>query len=115
MKKRKNILAIQLIMLFIAGCSKGKVEDKKPIKIGVDVFPGWGHIFIAHEKGFFQKNGVDVEIILNKDYLTIQKQFNDDELDGAFMVYADAIYLADHGSIFRINLLPVMLLPQNRS
>lgn len=97
MKKTKKNLLILLIMVFIAGCSKGKVADKKPIKIGVDVFPGWGHIFIAQEKGFFQKNGVDVEIVLNNDYLTIQKQFADDELDGAFMVYADAIYANGQG------------------
>ena len=95
-KAKKNLL-ILLIMVFIAACSKGKVEDKKPIKIGVDVFSGWGHIFIAQEKGFFQENGVDVEIVLNKDYLTIQKQFADDELDGAFMVYADAIYAHGQG------------------
>ena len=102
MSKIKYFLALLLVIMFIAGCKQGKIEEKKPIKIGVDVFPGWGHIFIAQEKGFFMNNGVAVEIVLNEDYLAVQEQFADDDLDGAFMVYTDAIYANGHGIDVRV-------------
>ena len=72
-------------------------QEKAPLKIGIDVFPGWGHAFIAQEQDLFRLNGVDVEIVLNEDYLTIQDMYAKGELDGAFMVFADAIYNYDQG------------------
>ena len=102
MSKIKYFLALLLVIMFIAGCKQGKIEEKKPLKIGVNVFPGLGYIFIAQEKGFFKKNGVDVEIVLNEDYLAVQEQFADDDLDGAFMVYTDAIYANGHGIDVRV-------------
>ena len=30
-----------------------KVEEKKPIKIGISVWQGYAHAFVAQEKGFF--------------------------------------------------------------
>lgn len=97
MKRITGLLITLLVVSLIAGCAQQKIAEKEPIKIGVDVFPGWGHIFIAQEKGFFKKNGVDVEIILSHDYLITQEQFINDELDGVFMVYADAIYSHSNG------------------
>lgn len=102
MSKTKYFLVLLLAMVFIAGCAQENIEEKKPIKIGVDVFPGWGHIFIAQKKGFFKKNGVDVEVVLKEDYLTIQDQLAKNELDGAFMVYTDVIYAIDQGIDVRV-------------
>ena len=96
------VLLIGIVFMFVSGCAQEQVEEKKPIKIGVDVFPGWGHVFIAREKGFFEKNGVDVEIVLNEDYLNIQDQFAKNQLDGAFMVYTDAIYAHGYGTDARV-------------
>ena len=99
----KNVLAILLVsILVVSGCVQVDTSIKEPIKIGIDVFPGWAHFFIAEEKGYFEKNGVNVEIVLNEDYLTIQDQFANNELDGAFMVYADAIYANDQGLDVRV-------------
>lgn len=102
MRRTRGLLIALLVVCMVVGCARQKAEEKKPIKIGVDVFPGWGHVFIAQEKGFFKDNGVDVEIVLNEDYLTIQNQFADGELDGAFMVYADVIYANGQGIGARI-------------
>ena len=79
MRKTLGLLTVLLVVSLVAGCTQQKAVEKKPIKIGIDVFPGWGHIFIAQEKGYFEKNGVDVEIVLNEDYLTIQDQFTNNE------------------------------------
>ena len=60
MRKIIIFLTAALIMIPLSGCSQEKIVKKQPIRIGADVFPGWGHVFIAQEKGFFKKNGVDV-------------------------------------------------------
>ncbi len=33
------------------------VPEDYLLRIGVDIFPGWAHVFISQEKGFFEKNG----------------------------------------------------------
>lgn len=100
MNTRKRLCMIVpalLLFTFITGCAKVEKKDvmRAPVKIGVDVFPGWAHVFIAQEKGIFKKNGVEVEIVLNKDYLEVQKSFIDGKVDGAFMVYADSVFTND--------------------
>ena len=102
MEKVKNpLITISILFLFILVSSCSKVEQKnvnsKPIKISADIFPGYAYIFIAKEKGLFKKNGVDVEVVLNQDYLVSQKNFVDGIVDGVFSVYADAISASDQG------------------
>jgi len=92
-----SIILLIIGAIAIVGCSKVNKENtsNEPIKIGVDVFPGWAHVFIAKEKGFFEKNGVNVELVLKEDYLEVQDDFAEGRVDGAFMVYADAIFAND--------------------
>jgi len=48
---------------------------KAPIKISVSTWLGWSHIFLAQEKGFFEKNNVDVELIHIHEHTAAQKPF----------------------------------------
>lgn len=100
--KIATALTIFMIALLVGGCSEKKATEKRPIRIGIDTFPGWGHAFIAEEKGFFKDNGVDVELVFNEDYRVVKEQFTYNELDGAFMVYADAVYYNAHGFLLNV-------------
>jgi len=40
-----------------------KKPEKEPIRIGVSKWPGWAPLYLAKEKGFFEKNDVNVELI----------------------------------------------------
>jgi NitT/TauT family transport system substrate-binding protein len=93
-KKVLVLLVLLILALFLSSCTARQVSTE-PITIGVDVFPGWAHVFLAQELGYFEKNGVQVELVLNEDYLLVQDQFVRNELDGAFMVYADAVLAHD--------------------
>lgn len=55
------VVAIVAIGYFV---SKGPSQpvSTEPIKIGVVVYPGFGTFYIAKEKGFFEKHGVNVEV-----------------------------------------------------
>ncbi|MEO2201337.1 MAG: hypothetical protein ABGW47_01455, partial [Nitrosopumilus sp.] len=48
----------------------------KTIRISTNLFPGLDHAFIAVENGYFEKYGVDVELILKPSYAENIECFN---------------------------------------
>ncbi|NQU83613.1 MAG: ABC transporter substrate-binding protein [Parcubacteria group bacterium] len=97
----KKIVFIVLIILILASGGffgyKYFFGNKKevaggPIKIAINLWPGYAHAFIAQEKGFFKKNGVDVELVFVEEYSDSQKLFLNGEVDGIFEVFADSIF-----------------------
>ena len=72
-------------------------EPKTPIKIAINEWPGYAHAFIAQEKGFFEKNGVTVELIFDRDYTTSQQRYIDGEVHGVFEVLADTMFRNTEG------------------
>lgn len=84
--------------------------SQKPLTVAVNIWPGYGHVFVAQEKGFFKKNGVQVELILKNDYSEAQTLYNNGEVDGIFEVFTDtvghnvkglatkAVYVADYSN-----------------
>jgi len=72
-------------------------EPKTPIKIAINEWPGYAHAFIAQEKGFFEKNGVDVELVFDRDYTTSQQRYIDGEVSGIFEVLPDTMFRNTQG------------------
>jgi len=71
MGKRKSGLALPALLAFVAslalaaaGCA-GKPESPSdgPLKIAHSPWPGWFFWFVVEEKGFFEKHGVNVELV----------------------------------------------------
>lgn len=69
MKKWLVTICSIMLVLALAACGKdqassGTKEEKKaePLKITLPTWTGYGPLFLAKEKGFFEKNGVDVEL-----------------------------------------------------
>lgn len=97
MINKSNTMIELLVLLIAATCvmaSCAKVEEKRdPIKIGINIWPGYAYAFIAQEKGFFKKNNVDVELILKKDITESKELYKNGEVDGLFDVFSDIIML----------------------
>lgn len=70
---------------------------KSPIKIAINQWPGCSLLFIAQEEGFFEKNGVDVELIFDINYADSQQRYTNGEVDGTCQVLADSIIQYDDG------------------
>jgi len=88
---RKLFLALFICAIaIITSCTKAP-EPKGPLKIGINVWAGYAYAYIAQEKGYFQKNGVQVELVLCNDYFQSYQLYNEGKVDGNFEVYADAI------------------------
>jgi NitT/TauT family transport system substrate-binding protein len=91
MKKEALILFLILILIInTIGCTPQAVK-KAPLKIGLNTWAGYAHAFVAKEKGIFQKNDVDVELVLTPDYTQSITNFKHGALDGIFEVYGDRI------------------------
>jgi NitT/TauT family transport system substrate-binding protein len=96
-------IIIFLMLLCIPGCSADSAKSsnsntKAPIRIGMDTFLGYAYPFIAADKGFFENNGVDVELILSKDYSQNLKLYEDGETDGFFGVFPEVILYNAQGN-----------------
>ncbi len=74
--KKFNFLLISLFLTF-SGCMK----EKNPIMIGLSTWPGYGVLFIAEEKGFFDDQNVKVKL---KEFMSLsdsKKIFKNGKLD----------------------------------
>ena len=86
------LLALILVFgLLAAGCTPKKAKEKTPIKIGINAWPGIAHAYLAQEKGFFRKNGVEVELVFRKEYSKTIEDYNNGRVHGNLEVFADAI------------------------
>ena len=72
-------------------------EAKTPIKIAINEWPGYAHAFLAQEKGFFEKNGVAVELIFDRDYTASQQRYINGEVHGVFEVLPDTMFRNTEG------------------
>lgn len=97
MKKLFLLFTVFLLAFSLSACTKEPVK-KPPIKIGLDVWAGYAYVFIAQEKGFFKKNGVDVTLVLMKNPLEVRAAFKNREMDGMFGLISDMIMLNSEGT-----------------
>jgi NitT/TauT family transport system substrate-binding protein len=86
-----------LLLLWAAGCSPS-AAPKPPIRIGINVWPGYAHAFLAQEKGFFKNNGVEVELILKTEQSVSFELYRNAGCDGLFTVLPDVILLNSEGN-----------------
>jgi len=93
------IIAFVLIggLLAISTSTIFNEVTNKPIRIAINEWPGYAHAFLAQEKGLFEKNGVDVILIFDRDYTASQQRYIDGEVDGVFEVLPDTMFRNTQG------------------
>jgi len=74
-----------------------EITESEPLRIGVSPWPGYAHVFIAQEKGFFEKNNVDVELTYEEDFVKSQDMYRRGEIDGVFTLIHDVILFDSEG------------------
>ncbi|MBV7505406.1 ABC transporter substrate-binding protein [Bacillus sp. sid0103] len=69
MKKWLLVICSLVLLFALAACGKkdaaSSAQDGKssePLKVTLPTWTGYGPLFLAKEKGFFKKNGIDVEL-----------------------------------------------------
>lgn len=68
-----------------------KNDKSEPIVITVHAWPGYADIFIAQEKGFFEKNNVKVKIMFTPGIFESHELYLNGDADAIFQPYSDSI------------------------
>lgn len=78
--RAKISASIVLLMAFaLSACSD---LPRTPLRIGLDAWPGFALLFVAQEKGFFEDEGVDVELVELSSLADIRRAFERGQIDG---------------------------------
>ncbi len=91
-------LAIICLILIFTTINSANAISGEPIKLGLNVWPPDFLPFIAQEKGFFEKNNVNVQLTLVPDYLQMIDGYYTGQFDGLIGVYTDLIYQNSQGT-----------------
>jgi hypothetical protein len=62
MEMKKRILCVFVLFVFLG--PTGSALGAEPIKIGMSTWLGYVPLYLAKEKGFFRKRGVDAEVVV---------------------------------------------------
>ena len=76
MKKGCFVGVVILLVAFVASVSA------EPIKLGMSTWLGYAPLYLAKEKGFFQKRGLDVEIVVIQSPVDRRAAFAADRIQG---------------------------------
>ena len=87
-----------LLLTFVENETETFDKIDEPVRLSINPFPGTDYAFVAQEMGFFEKHGVDVELVLNPNYSQTVELFTTNQVDGAFEVYADAVLQSHFGN-----------------
>jgi ABC-type nitrate/sulfonate/bicarbonate transport system substrate-binding protein len=69
----------------------------QPIKLGLSIWAPSFFTYVAQEKGFFEKNNVNVNLTLIPDYIRMLEDYRNGDVDGILEVFADAIFQNSEG------------------
>jgi NitT/TauT family transport system substrate-binding protein len=82
-----------LIIPFYSGLNlvDAQISDEEPINLVLTLWVPNFLAYVAQDKGYFDKNNVDVNVTLIQDYAEAVRAYSNGEYDGMFIVYSDAL------------------------
>lgn len=98
----RKIAAIVLVILACTGAvfwtiGRNHPPLETPIRIGLSVWPGFGPFFIAEEKGFFKRQGLDVQLNIFQDDSQRDASLLGDRIDAIGMTVDNLAVLRHRG------------------
>jgi NitT/TauT family transport system substrate-binding protein len=93
-----SFVAMICLSLVFTTIASANAITGEPIKLGLNVWVTNFLPFIAQEKGFFEKNNVNVQLTLVPDYLQMIDGYYAGQFDGIMGVYADVIFQHSQGT-----------------
>jgi NitT/TauT family transport system substrate-binding protein len=67
MRRQLRLVAVLIGGIALAAAPPPPAGAADPVKIGFNIWVGYGPLYIARDKGFFQKRGIDVELIIKEE------------------------------------------------
>ena len=76
--KKGWIIGVMAFLFLLSG----SIFAAEPIKLGMSTWLGYAPLYLAKEKGFFQKQGVDVEVVVIESPADRRVAFAADKIQG---------------------------------
>ncbi|GAH76415.1 unnamed protein product, partial [marine sediment metagenome] len=89
------LFLVVFISINIIGCTKKDQDD--PIRIALNIWPGYGAFFIAQDKGFFAQEGISVDIQIIQGDPEREAALISGKIDGIGMTLDNLVVLRDKG------------------
>ncbi len=97
----KTMLFLILSLLLLCGLT-GCSRPKEPIKIGISAWAGVEPAELAARKGFYEKRGVEVEMVRFSAYTDSIEAFREAKMDADMQTFDDAIRLYARGRRMKV-------------
>ena len=86
------VLGLTLLLTSLAACLS---EAKEPLRLGVNAWPPFELLYLAREKGFFDAEKVDVDLVDFSSYTGILRAYHQENIDG-FLATLNEVQIADN-------------------
>ena len=96
MKKILPFLLLAAVIIFVVA-HYFKPKKKPPLKIAISSCPGTAHVFIAQQKGLFEKNGVEVDLVLERNVTESSRMYRYGQVDGVFTLVPEVVMFNSEG------------------
>jgi NitT/TauT family transport system substrate-binding protein len=93
----KRLAVLISVLLICLGSSCRGPANKTPLRIALNIWPGYGAFFIAKDKGFYQQEGVDVQIEIIQGDPEREAALVANKIDGIGMTVDNLVLLRDKG------------------
>ena len=82
------------MVLFLSACCDKAPE--KMIRIGINLWPGYEFIYLAEQKGFFQQEGLKIELLELTSLADVSRVFRQGLIDGMTSTMFEAVDIASN-------------------
>lgn len=89
-------------LLLISMMGSVWADIAKPVRVGIQLWPGYYPLLIAQHKGFFRELNLQVEYVLLEDFHQLSTQFKSKNIDLFCATLGDGFELYDHDPSSRV-------------
>ncbi len=83
-----------LILALILLCHACVKKPPEPVKIGINLWPGYEFLYLAEKKGFFQEAGVNIKLVQMSSLSDSQRAYINGRIDGQASTIIEAVQSA---------------------
>lgn len=92
------MLYFRLLALLMLSALIGCTETPPPLRIAINAWPGYEFVYLAEQQGYFDRLGVDVEIVEFESLSDARRAFERGQVDGFGCTVVEALISAAGGT-----------------
>ncbi len=86
-------LVVLALLMFLAGC-----ERRNPLRIGLNIWPGYEFLYLAQELGYYKEEGVDVQLVDFSSLADARRSFERGQIDGLGTTIVEVVLAGENSA-----------------